>query len=397
MGWASLAACAALLCLAAIAPASALAGSISGTVTEASTHEPIAGLEVCAYPIEEEEQEFFEEWFCEDTDAGGEYSIEDLGAGEYGIEFWGRPLGYIPQFFDGMSKWWEWNPVLVGSGAVTAIDAEMVAGGGIEGTIDRAADGAPVEGALACAWTITGEEFGGCAEADSSGEYSLKGMPAGEYEVEFWAEEQGFLSQFYDHKTNWWEADPVIVSLGATATEIDADLLPAAKVEGTVRRASTGAPLSEVEVCAWSTDSEWLRCDYPSGDGHYSIVGLPPDVYKVEFWPFEEDLPIQYWDHKASWEAANVLPLNGGSVATGIDADLGSPPSAPSVAVPPIAGPAPAPTTKPPVHRLRCKKGFRKKRVRGKVRCVKRKKHKHRRHAKARPAVPTRAAFRPGR
>lgn len=400
MGWAALAACAALLCLAAVAPAAALAGSISGTVTDASTHEPIAGLEVCAYPIEEEEQEFFEEWFCEETDANGEYSIEDLEAGEYGIEFWGRSLGYISQFFNEKSKWWEWNPVLVGSGAVTEIDAEMVAGGTIAGTIERAVGGTPVEGALACAWTITGEEFGGCAETDSSGEYALKGMSAGQYEVEFWAEEQGLLRQFYDHKANWWEADPVSVSLGATTTQIDADLLPAAKVEGTVRRASSGAPLLEVEVCAWGIDVEWIRCGFPGSDGHYAIGGLPPADYKVEFWPYEEDLPVQYWDHKPSWEAADVLSLSGGSIATGIDADLGSPPPTPTPALtpPPVVTPPPVATKAPP-KRKRCKKGFRKKHVHGKVRCVKRKKsnHRHHRHAQARPGVPTRDAFRPGR
>jgi hypothetical protein len=392
--WAALVACAALLCLAAVAPASALAGSISGTVTDASTTDPIEGLEVCAYPLEEEE-ELLEEWVCEETGASGEYAIEDLEAGEYGVEFWGRPLNYVPQYFDGKSKWWQWDPVVVGSGAVTGIDAEMVEGGGIAGTVD-AAGGGPVEFAYACAWTVTGEEFGGCDETDSSGAYALKGMAAGEYEVEFSPEGQDLLTQYYDHKANWWEADPVSVSLGAVTTGIDADLLAAARVEGQVRRASNGAPLSEVEVCAWSISPEGaFRCAYPESDGHYSIGGLPSDSYKVEFWPYEESLPVQYWNHKASWAAADVLSLSSGSVVTGIDADLGFPPPlvpavTPPSFVPPIA-------QKPRPHRKRCKKGFRKKRVHGKVRCVKRKKHKHRRHAQARPGAPSGVASRPGR
>jgi hypothetical protein len=397
-GWAALLACAALLCLAAVAPAAALAGSIAGTVTDAGTTEPVEGLEVCAYALAEEE---LEEWFCEETNASGEYLIAGLEAGEYGVEFWGRPLNYVSQYFDGKSNWWEWDPVLVGSGTVTGIDAEMVEGGRVEGTVDRVVGGTPVEGAWACAWEILGEQFGGCAETDSSGVYTLEGMAAGEYEIEFWAEEQNLLRQFYDHKANWWEADPVSVSLGATTPEIDADLLPAAKIEGTVRRASSGAPLLEVEVCAWGIDVEWIRCAFPSSDGHYAIGGLPPAGYKVEFWPYEEGLPVQYWDHKASWEAADVLSLSGGSIATGINADLGSPPApapTPAATAPTVAPPL---TTKPNPQRKRCKKGFRKKRVHGKVRCVKRKKRKHgkhRRHAHMRPgAQQARAAFRPGR
>ncbi len=392
MSWVALAACAALLALAALAPASALAGSIGGTVTDASTLEPVAGLEVCAYPLEEEE-EFFEEWFCEKTNASGEYTIGSLEAGEFGVEFWGRPLNYVPQFFDGKSRWWEWDAVVVGSGAVTGIDAEMVEGGGIEGSVDRVSGGTPVEDALACAWTIPEEEFGGCAETDSSGEYAIKGMAADEYEVEFSTQDLGLQRQFYDHKANWWEADPVSVSLGAVSTGIDADLLPAAKIEGQVRRASNGAPLADVEVCAWSTDPEGaFRCALPGDDGRYAIGGLPGDSYKVEFWPYEEELPVQYWNHKPSWEEADVLSLKGGSVATGIDADLGSP--APTVTVLP---PAPPVAKKPQPRRKHCKKGFRKKRVHGKVRCVKRKKRKHARQVRSRPGAPSRAAFRPGR
>jgi hypothetical protein len=380
-----------LLGVAAFAPATAFAGSISGTVIDATTLEPIESLEVCAYQLEEEG--FSEVWFCEETDASGEYTIEDLEAGEYGVEFWGRPLNYIPQYFDGVTDWWEKDPVVVGSGAVIGVDAEMTEGGGIEGEVGRAVGGAPVEAALVCAWTIFGEEFGGCAETDSSGEYAIQGMPEGEYEVEFWAVEQDLLTQYYDHKDHWWEANPVTVALGAVTPEIDADLLAAARVEGQVRRASDGSPLTEVEVCAWSTDPEGsVKCGYPGDDGRYAIHGIPSDEYKVEFWPFDESLPIQFWDHKATWEEANPLSLGAGSIATGINADLGAGPP------PPVVTP---PVTTPPVvvrhHRKRCKKGFRKKRVHGKVRCVKKKrKHRHQ-HVHGRPPVRDRATFPHGR
>jgi hypothetical protein len=393
-GWAAALVLAALLCLAALAPAAALAGSISGTVTDAVTTEPIEGLEVCAYPLEEGEPVEEEIWFCEDTDSLGDYTIEDLEAGEYGVEFWGRPLNYVPQYFDGQETWWEWNPVLVGSGAVVDVDAAMVEGGGIEGTVEEAGSGMPVEAAWVCAWTIAGGQFGGCAETESNGEYLLGGMAEGEYEVEFWAEEQDLLTQYYDHKDTWWEANPVTVTLGSVATAIDADLLAAARVEGQVRRASNGSPLAEVEVCAWSTDPEGaFRCGWSGDDGRYAIHGLPVDQYKVEFWPYDESLPVQFWDHKATWEEANPLFLGAGSVTAGIDADLGTPPpAAPPAVTPPVVTPPVAQAPK----RKRCKKGFRKKRVHGKVRCVKKKrKHRHK-HVHGRPPVTDRIAFRRG-
>lgn len=384
-----------LLVLAALAPAAAFAGSISGTVTDAASLEPVEGLEVCAYPLAEEEEEL-EVWFCEQTDSVGEYTIEDLEAGEeYGVEFWGRPLNYVPQYFDGQSHWYEWDPVAVGSEPVSGIDAAMVEGGEIEGTVDRAVGGEPVEAAYVCVWTIASEEFGGCAETDSNGEYTIRGVSEDEYEVEFWAEDQGLLSQYYDHKAHWWEADPVTVSLGAVSTGIDGDLLVAASVEGHVRRASNGAPLGEVLVCAWSAETEEpIECAESRDDGGYSIEGLPSDEYKVEFWPFDESLPVQFWDHKATWGEANLLSLTAGSVATDVDADLGpGPPPAPVVKPPVVIPPPVASKPKP----KRCKKGFRKKRVHGKVRCVKKKRAHRHRHVHGRPPVRDRATFRHGR
>jgi hypothetical protein len=377
-----------LLGLAALAPAAALAGSISGTVTDASTAEPIEGLEVCAYPLSEE----WETWICEETDSSGEYTIEELDPDEYAVEFWGRPLNYVPQFFDGRERWWESDPVLVGSGAVTEIDAEMVVGGRVEGNVAEAGSGIPLEEIVVCAWTIASEEFGGCTESEAGGDYELKGMPEGAYEIEFWPLGQNYQPQWYDHQSQWWEADPVAVFLGAVETGIDADLLPGTGMEGQVR--SGGAPVDEAEVCLWSTDPEGPgRCTYSGADGRYRLQGLPADAYKVEFFDYLSER-IQFWDHKATWEEANALTLASGSIATGIDADLGDNHAPVGPVVTPPASTAPVVVRH---HRKRCKKGFRKKRVHGKVRCVKKKrKHPHK-HVHGRPPARDRVAFRLGR
>lgn len=388
-GRAAVLALAALFCLAAFAPAAALAGSISGTVTDATTHEPVEALEVCAYPLSEEG----EVWFCEDTDAAGEYTIEELDPDEYTVEFWGRPLNYVPQYFDDKEAWFEADPVLVGSGAVTEIDAEMVVGGRVEGNVAAAGSGIPLEEVFICAWTISEEEFGGCTESGANGDYDLKGMPEGAYEIEFWPVGRNYQPQWYDHEAHWWEADPVAVFLGEVETGIDADLLAGTGVEGQVR--SGGAPVDEAEVCLWSTDPEGGgRCTYSAPDGRYRIQGLPADSYKVEFFDYASEV-VQYWDHRATWEEADALSLGVGSLAAGIDADLGD---NHGPVVPPVV--TPLATTGPAVvrhHRKHCKKGFRKKRAHGKVRCVKKKRKARHKHVHGRPPVRDRATFRHGR
>jgi hypothetical protein len=392
-GWAAALTLAALLCLAAVTPATAAAGSISGIVTDGPPLEGhvdcideegpecgeiligngIEGMEVCAYAFESEE----EAW-CEKTEGEGRYSIDELPADEYVVAFWGKPLGYVPQYYNGRRSWWEADPVSVATEAVTGIDAEMVAGGAIEGTVTRAPGGDPVEEAEVCAWDETAEVFAGCAFPGSDGKYALRGLPAGEYTVEFWPYESDLLGQFYNGKNKASEADPVSVTPPTTQSGIDAELQLGGTIEGTVRAASSGTPVQWVEVCAWGVLSESLGCAFSGADGNYAIRGLRTSSYKVEFWAGETgtNLLTQYWDHKANWNEANVLPIVAGEVKAGVNADLlvpPAPPLPPAMVTPPAANPTLVPRKK------KCRKGFKRKKVKGRVRCVRVRKHRHHR------------------
>ena len=103
-------------------PSAALAagGSISGTVTDAETLEPIQGVDVCTFSLDGGEV-----WDCAETDAAGEYELEGLAEGEYGVEFWAPYLGYATQFYDNETRWEQADPVVVGSEPVTGIDAAL--------------------------------------------------------------------------------------------------------------------------------------------------------------------------------------------------------------------------------------------------------------------------------
>lgn len=373
-----------------LAPASALGatGSISGLVTDAETHEPVEGVEVCAYPLSLESEEEFFGFACEDTDASGEYTLPELPAGEYEVEFWGVPEGYLVQFYDGKANWWESDPVVVGSGAVTGIDAELLRAAKIEGTVARSSDSEPVEEVEVCAYPISEEGSTRCGETGSDGSYVIQGLEPGEYKVEFWPgfSGQSLAFQYYDHKDHWGEADPVAIEAGETVTEIDADLGPGATIGGTVTSAATGSPLEEIPVCSIdATSGELQVCNWTEPNGHYVLPFLPGGPYKVvfslEFSEFfgeeiffgeDDGYPTQFWNNQPTLAAANVIPLATAQSVSGIDARLGTPLSPPPVVTP----------TSPPAvhhkHRRRCPKGKVRKKVRGKVRCVKR--HKHRRH-----------------
>jgi hypothetical protein len=390
-GCAAVLALAALLCLAALAPAAASAGSISGTVTDTGTAEPIEGVEVCAYMEEEAEEEW--DYGCGWTEADGSYAIPSLEPGNYFVEFWGGELGYSTKYFEGIA---------VASGD-TVLDAELALRATITGTVLATEDGLPVEEVEVCAVDIVWNEYANCAWTGSDGTYSLP-LYEGEFKVEFWPGPSGrnLALQFYDHHDRWDDATVLSLGEGESVPGVDADLAPGATLSGHVSDAS-GKPLDEIRVCSIyaPTGQLWI-CGWTRESGDYSIRFHSAGDYKAvfspelrEFFPGAEPegdgYPTEFWDNQTTLAAANLIPLSPGQTAGGINAMLGAPPAPP---------PAVTPVVKPPiVHKHRCRRGFKKKRIKGKVRCVKVRKHrKHRKHRTRKGSRPftQEARFRPG-
>lgn len=378
----------AVVSIAAFAPAAASAaptGAIEGTVTGTDTLEGIEGVEVCATRYEPTYLES-----CEITAADGTYAIEGLGAGEYDVAFYARAVGYRSQFLP---------PVTVGTEPVTGVDVELAPFSQITGTVTRSADGQPVEGVEVCAWELTGEEeYVACANTEADGTYVLEELEPGEYGVEFWPYETGqnLIGEVYDNRERWQEADPVVVGEGETVSGVDAALDPGATISGHVYATASGAALEEIPVCAIKvlTGELWV-CDWTRPDGGYELPFLAGGQYKVVFsidfaeWyeeEFEEEeddgYPTEFWNEQTSLAAANVIALGTGQTITGIDDRLGSPATGGSATVqvhmppPELPKVAPVTTLPAPVARHRhCRKGFKRKKVHGKVRCVRVKKH----------------------
>lgn len=376
----------ALLFTALCAPgAAAAAGSISGTVTDAANDSPLQGVEVCASALPGESDAG-----CTETDADGKYGIE-IPDGNYYVLFDGRPINYEKQWLgEPEHGYLERTVVNVGSGEISGIDAALVHFGWIKGTVSEQGSGLPVGGVRVCAWHVDYDSYSECTFSDSDGQYEVANLHPGSYTVEFWPRHSNHLWQYYDHKAHSSEAIPVTVPVGTVVPGIDADVPPAAGLEGVVRQLGTGDPYFDAWVWVrpavkddtWGFNS-WITI--PVGeDGSWSIIGMPPGDYKVEFDPKTPGWETQFWDHGTSWEEATTLALAPGTITTGIDADLQGPqstskpdPSSHLESTPPAYGPLslllPAPNPR------RCRKGLRMKRVESRLRCVrKHKKHRHR-------------------
>jgi len=302
----------------------AVTGSIQGKVTSASGHVGIEGAEVCAYKIGGAE---FEEGVCNKTNTNGEYSISELAAGEYKVEFFAanEVLNYLTQYYNNKSTFEAAEAVPVAAGAPTDnIDAEMQEGGRIKGVVTSASSHAPIKNIVVCAEAL---ESGRCALSNENGEYILSGLQTGEYKVEFLASFFGlnYLTEFYDNKKTKGEAKPVSVTVGATQTEINAAMQEGGEIAGTVIDAASHAVLPGIEVCAVS--EERGLCVLTSSGGDYTIPGLPAGSYLVEFAPESREesaagYVTQYYNNEPTQALANLVSVTPPETSSGIDASL---------------------------------------------------------------------------
>ncbi|MDQ3725694.1 MAG: carboxypeptidase-like regulatory domain-containing protein, partial [Actinomycetota bacterium] len=359
------------------------------------THEPVEGVEVCAWPFVEEA----ESSGCESTAADGSYAIGGLEAGKYRVEFWSEDGFYEFEFYDDTPKWSEAALVAVGGGETSGIDAELQPRPAIKGTVLAEGTGLPIEEVQVCAWPVPEDEesWGECDWTASDGSYAIGGIEPGDYKVEFWPgfPSPNFAYQFYDHTVQWANAALVSVAAGEWKTGIDADLSVGGMISGNVFDAALGAGLEEVRVCSIEAPTGLLAtCTWTQPNGDYTLRHFPPGNYKMVFspelrewfpggYPEDDGYPTQFWNNQTTLAAANVIPMPPGGSALGINA-LYNPPASP-VVTPPI-GKKPV---NPKPRKKKCPRGKKRKKVKGKVRCVKVRKHrKHRKHGKHRHSRP---------
>ncbi len=205
-------------------------------MTEAGSHAPLQGIEVCAITtnfelLGEEESEYEHVFGCTKTGAGGEYEVASLSPGGYFVEFVVPPaskLNYIAQLYDGKYELSEATTVSVAAEKTTSgIEAELPPGAEIAGVVTSAATGAPINEAIACVLRTNAKgqaESVSCGFSEASGTYTIRGIPSGGYKLGFAAE--GFEVAYYNGKTSEAEAELVQATAPNLTPGIDEALKP---------------------------------------------------------------------------------------------------------------------------------------------------------------------------
>jgi len=206
-------------------------GAIAGVVTANGV--PVAGIEVDLYTY------FYYGYFSKPqayvvTDAAGRYRIDGLGTGLYQIGFF-DPAGVYATIYhpDRPTLPRAGYVILQGSQVISDVNAILVHGGKISGTVRRTG-GAPLADALIqLFWqsALDDQSFeltGAFAETDSAGHYTLTGVLPGIYRVGA-SSCQPFYScypEYYGSDFDLYAAKNVIVEVDKTTSGIDITLGP---------------------------------------------------------------------------------------------------------------------------------------------------------------------------
>jgi Carboxypeptidase regulatory-like domain len=291
-------------------------GKIHGTVADQETDLPIQGVEVCARSVGVFHDG--EIGYCDRSDAAGEFTVKNLGTGQYRLEFGTeRHVNYVeaqlpePPGFIPMT-----------AGGTIEVEAHLRPGVEIEGTLTESGTGAPIVGFLApytvpsvCALNPTTQQRIKCGWVDSAGQYSIPGLPAGTYAVSFALDvvSEGLDLHPDGYVRRYWKEVPAFG-------------------EATLLAGTAGAVFDGIDAVLTQGEEVFPNCEVQSA------------------------CPA----HLGSGQTSSGATLSGGAV-TSI-----TPPQVQSAA-------------HPPVRRLRCKKGFRRVVKSGHARCVKvSKRHRHR-------------------
>ncbi len=148
----------------------------------------LQGAEVVVLPAGAGEPAFF--GFAS-SKALGAYSIPGVPPGEYTVLFsprFGENL--VPQLWNDEDSFADATHVVVsGEGEIANIGANLRVGGQISGTVTDAATHQPLTNVFVIADNARGVEFfGGDAETDANGHFTIPGLATGSYSLELFAE-----------------------------------------------------------------------------------------------------------------------------------------------------------------------------------------------------------------
>ena len=257
-------------------------GFITGTIIDSDTSQPIVNLQVNANDYETGE------WIAGTrTDASGNYTLT-VPTGSYivGTHAAFTGLYYSDEYYDNALNQGEATPVqVIASQNTPNINFSLEPAGSISGTIYEADGETHIANVLVAA-QIPAKlfEWFASAQTDSSGHYTIYGLPAGTYLVRAFPSYNGlpYVNKWYDDEYFRENSTPVTVAILADTPNIDFILETGGSISGYIYKESDNSAIQGAVVSAHGHGTgERYGGAVADVDGYYQLGGLPSGEYDI--------------------------------------------------------------------------------------------------------------------
>jgi hypothetical protein len=255
----------------------------------------------------------------------GGYEFDNLPPGQYQAEFFNcaEPDIFASQWFHGRPGQPASDLISVRAGVrTTGVDAVLALSGSISGVV-TGKNGAKLTGVCVTTTNLS-DHTQDEAQATllspftSGGSYTVTGLPAGTYAVQFTScEGQPYASQWYHASASLAKATAVKVTSGKTTKNINAALTAGGSVSGKVTVAATGKARANVCVLASDAADGSSGVAITSASGGYTISHLAAGSYTVDYFSCVAD------SGGLADQARTGVTVAGGKATTGVNAALG--------------------------------------------------------------------------
>lgn len=257
--------------------------------------------------------------------ADGTYRLPGLAAGTYRMQIDApSESGLMDEWYADAADFASAQALTVGAGETRAgLDATLGTGASISGRVSVPSD--LVGAVMNVRVQVSTDDYrgSGSVSVTSDGTYTVGGLAAGTYRVQFVPGYGSTLSpEWWDDKSDRDSSTAVVVAAGARRTGIDATLARGASISGTVS-VPAGHSANGAQVSAYSSEYASAAWAFVSADGTYRLSGLRPGSYRLKFAPGQGSALMPEWySDKTSYATADPLSVAAGDVRNGIDATL---------------------------------------------------------------------------
>jgi protocatechuate 3,4-dioxygenase beta subunit len=254
------------------------------------------------------------------TDHTGNYFLHTFLAGNFKVKFYSDNLNYLSEWYNDKDSFATADSVSILENQSTLnINAQLKQGGMVTGMVaDK--NGVGIKDIQVSIFDPNNNWIDN-ANTDASGNYALKGLPSGNYKIEFSVNGQNYLSEWYNDKDSFESADEVMVTVGQTTSGIDAELAEGGMITGTVTD-KNGVGIENIQVLIRDLNNNWVNDVYTDNSGVYVLNRLASGSYKIKFDSNDQNYCTEWYNSKDSFDTADVIAVIAGQTISGIDAEL---------------------------------------------------------------------------